>query len=54
MNRTGVDFKSNWDELVCDISERPNIQFLGIHIYDGHFTWYGRSKNKRCIQKYFL
>ncbi|HFK5546353.1 D-TA family PLP-dependent enzyme [Elizabethkingia anophelis] len=36
MNRTGVDFKSNWDELVCDISERPNIQFLGIHIYDGH------------------
>ena len=36
MNRTGVNYHSNWDELACDISELPNIQLLGIHIYDGH------------------
>ena len=36
MNRTGVEFKSNWDDLLFQIHELPNIQHLGLHIYDGH------------------
>ncbi|KAF5271280.1 hypothetical protein FQR65_LT17641 [Abscondita terminalis] len=36
MNRTGVDFKSNWDDLLFTIHGLPNIQLLGLHIYDGH------------------
>ncbi|MCV9930224.1 D-TA family PLP-dependent enzyme [Flavobacterium sp. LS1R49] len=36
MDRTGVDFKSNWEDLVISITQLPNINFLGLHIYDGH------------------
>jgi D-serine deaminase-like pyridoxal phosphate-dependent protein len=36
MDRTGVDYKSNWDHLTCEIINLSNIKFLGLHIYDGH------------------
>ncbi|MCT3940918.1 D-TA family PLP-dependent enzyme [Elizabethkingia anophelis] len=36
MNRTGVDYKSNWEELADKITELRGACFLGLHIYDGH------------------
>ena len=33
MNRTGIDFKSNWDEVMCKIAELSNIQLLGEFIF---------------------
>lgn len=37
MNRTGVDYKVDWETLAFKINELPHIKLLGIHIYDGHF-----------------
>ena len=36
MNRTGIDFRSDWEDLVRKTIAMPNIHLLGIHIYDGH------------------
>ncbi|AQX06719.1 alanine racemase [Elizabethkingia meningoseptica] len=36
MNRTGVHYKSKWNQLVYKIAQLPNIRLMGLHIYDGH------------------
>lgn len=36
MNRTGIDVNDSWDDLALQISQLPNLNFLGLHIYDGH------------------
>jgi D-serine deaminase-like pyridoxal phosphate-dependent protein len=36
MNRTGVNFTDNWENLANTIIQSPMLNFLGLHIYDGH------------------
>ena len=36
MDRTGFDYKEDWETLVLKIVAFPNIRFFGVHIYDGH------------------
>jgi D-serine deaminase-like pyridoxal phosphate-dependent protein len=36
MNRTGVSLSDNWEDLATKIAQLPNLNFLGLHIYDGH------------------
>jgi D-serine deaminase-like pyridoxal phosphate-dependent protein len=36
MNRTGISVSKNWKGLIDEIVLLKNIDFAGIHIYDGH------------------
>jgi D-serine deaminase-like pyridoxal phosphate-dependent protein len=36
MNRTGISTSENWNALIIAIIHLKNLQFEGIHIYDGH------------------
>ncbi|KQB40946.1 D-TA family PLP-dependent enzyme [Flavobacterium aquidurense] len=36
MNRTGISVSKNWKDLIDEIVLLKNIDFAGIHIYDGH------------------
>ena len=52
MNRTGIDFKSNWEEVMCKIAELSNIQLLGIHIYDGHLHGTGEERVHAALEAF--
>jgi len=36
MNRTGANFSSNWEHLATKIAQLSNLNFIGLHLYDGH------------------
>lgn len=36
MNRTGIDVNNQWVDLALKIARLPQLNFFGIHIYDGH------------------
>lgn len=36
MNRTGVGLTENWENLALEIAQLPNLNLIGLHIYDGH------------------
>lgn len=46
MNRTGVNYKSDWDHLIYKIIDLSNIKFSGIHIYDGHLKGTNEQRTK--------
>lgn len=48
MNRTGVNYKSNWDHLIYEIIKLSNIKLLGLHIYDGHLKGTVEQRTKEA------
>lgn len=52
MDRTGVNFKSNWNDLASAITQLPNINFLGLHIYDGHLKGTIEQRTKEASDSF--
>lgn len=48
MDRTGVNYKSNWDQLIYEIINLSNIELLGLHIYDGHLKGTVEQRTKEA------
>lgn len=48
MDRTGVNYKSNWDDLIYEIINLSNIKLLGLHIYDGHLKGTVEQRTKEA------
>jgi D-serine deaminase-like pyridoxal phosphate-dependent protein len=52
MNRTGFSTSENWTELIDAISKLKNLDFKGIHIYDGHIKGTVEERNLEASKSF--
>lgn len=52
MNRTGFSISENWIGLIEEISQLENIDFKGIHIYDGHIKGTVEERNLEASKSF--
>jgi len=52
MNRTGSSILENWTALIEEISTLKNLQFEGIHIYDGHIKGSVEERNSEASKSF--
>ena len=52
MNRTGFSISENWTGLIDAISQLKNLQFEGIHIYDGHIKGTVEERNLEASKSF--
>ena len=52
MNRTGSSISENWTGLIDAISQLKNLQFEGIHIYDGHIKGTIEERNLEASKSF--